>query len=68
MTKKEISKHKNPSTLGADIHHSPADGSPKLTYYQLYFHYNENESDFYRFVSNIRYAGIDDDEEKNEMT
>jgi hypothetical protein len=59
---KDISLHKNPLTLGHYINHFPLNGLPNVTYYEFDFHFNENN--FYRFVLNVPYADIDDDDEK----
>lgn len=61
---KDIFKHKNPLALGHYINHFPANGLPNVTYYEFDFRFNEKEHDLYRFVPNVRYAGIDDDDEK----
>jgi len=60
---KDIYMHKNPLTLGHYINHFPSNGLPNVTYYEFDFHFNENQYDFYRFVPNVRYADIDDNDE-----
>jgi len=55
--------HKNPLTLGHYINHFPSNGLPNVTYYEFDFHFNEKDYDFYRFVPNVRYADVDDDDE-----
>jgi hypothetical protein len=59
---KNIYMHKNPLTLGHYINHFPSNGLPNVTYYEFDFNFNETEYDLYRFVPNVRYADIDDDE------
>jgi len=60
---KDIFMHKNPLTLGHYINHFPSNGLPNVTYYEFDFHFNEKDYDFYRFVPNVRYADVDDDDE-----
>jgi hypothetical protein len=59
---KDISTHKNPLALGHYINHFPSNGLPNVTYYEFDFEFNPNENDLYRFVPNVRYADIDNDE------
>jgi hypothetical protein len=61
---KDIFKHKNPLTLGHYINHFPVNGLPNVTYYEFDFSFNENQDDLYRFVPNVRYSDIDDNDEK----
>ncbi|UJR24874.1 hypothetical protein I4U23_006243 [Adineta vaga] len=58
---KDIHQHQNPLTLGHYINHFPSDGLPNVTYYEFDFEFNENQIDFYRFVPNVRYSDIDED-------
>lgn len=60
---KDPSKHRNPLTLGHYINHFPSNGLPNVTYYEFDFLFQKNENDFYRFVPNVRYSGLDDDDE-----
>jgi hypothetical protein len=61
---KDISMHRNPLALGHYINHFPSDSLPNVTYYEFDFDFNENEHDLYRFVPNVRYSDIDNDDEK----
>lgn len=61
---KNISLHKNPLTLGHYINHFPSHGLPNVTYYEFDFNFNDNQNDLYRFVPNVRYADMEEEEEK----
>ncbi|CAF1235828.1 unnamed protein product [Rotaria sordida] len=54
--------HKNPLTLGHYINHFPFNGLPNVTYYEFDFYFDDNDYDLYRFVPNVRYADIDNEE------
>ena len=64
---KDISTHENPLALGHYINHFPSNGLPNVTYYEFDFNFQENERDYYRFVPNVRYAELDEDEEDKGM-
>jgi hypothetical protein len=59
--------HKNPLTHGDFINNFLLNGLPNVTYYEFDFHFNQNEYDFYRFVPNVRYADVDDDDDEKRM-
>jgi hypothetical protein len=58
----DIHMHQNPLTLGHYINHFPHNGLPNVTYYEFDFDLNENDNNLYRFVPNVRYTEIDDEE------
>lgn len=64
---KDISLHKNPLALGHYINHFPSNGLPNVTYYEFDFHFNHNQYDFYRFVPNVRYADMDENQDEKGM-
>lgn len=59
---KNILLHRNPLTIGHYINHFPSDGLPNVTYCEFDFNFCEKEYELYRFVPNVRYTDIDEDD------